>query len=128
MEKKGRIVRATGEEIDAMIRAGKTYSNWEAAERIPQADVERMADEDDGPLPEGWEDTVIIGIPEPAKSVSIRIDAAVLRWFKASGPGYQTRINDVLRAFVRAKERTGTVQNVATPGNRTPRRPTDRRA
>ncbi len=36
----------------------------------------------------------------PAKaSVSLRIDADVLEWFKAQGPGYQTRMNAVLRAF-----------------------------
>ena len=36
----------------------------------------------------------------PAKaSVSLRIDADVLQWFKAQGPGYQTRMNAVLRAF-----------------------------
>jgi uncharacterized protein (DUF4415 family) len=38
--------------------------------------------------------------PVPAKaSVSLRIDADVLEWFKAQGPGYQTRMNAVLRAF-----------------------------
>jgi uncharacterized protein (DUF4415 family) len=38
--------------------------------------------------------------PVPAKtSVSLRVDADVLEWFKAQGPGYQTRINAVLRAF-----------------------------
>jgi uncharacterized protein (DUF4415 family) len=36
----------------------------------------------------------------PAKaSISLRIDADVLEWFKAQGPGYQTRMNAVLRAF-----------------------------
>jgi uncharacterized protein (DUF4415 family) len=29
----------------------------------------------------------------------LRIDAEVLEWFKAQGPGYQTRINAVLRAY-----------------------------
>jgi uncharacterized protein (DUF4415 family) len=38
--------------------------------------------------------------PMPGKaSVSLRIDADVLEWFKAQGPGYQTRMNAVLRAF-----------------------------
>ena len=38
--------------------------------------------------------------PLPSKaSVSLRIDRDVLEWFKAQGPGYQTRINAVLRAF-----------------------------
>ena len=32
-------------------------------------------------------------------SISLRVDADVLEWFKAQGRGYQTRINAVLRAF-----------------------------
>ena len=42
----------------------------------------------------------------PAKSrssrkvlICLRIDRDVLEWFKSRGPGYQTRINTVLRAF-----------------------------
>jgi uncharacterized protein (DUF4415 family) len=35
----------------------------------------------------------------PKTSVSLRVDADVLEWFKRQGPGYQTRINAVLRAF-----------------------------
>jgi uncharacterized protein (DUF4415 family) len=38
--------------------------------------------------------------PVPAKmSISLRVDRDVLEWFKAQGPGYQTRINSVLRAY-----------------------------
>lgn len=32
-------------------------------------------------------------------AISLRMDPEVLAWFKAQGPGYQTRINTVLRAF-----------------------------
>jgi len=35
----------------------------------------------------------------PKTSISLRVDADVLEWFKGQGPGYQTRINTVLRAF-----------------------------
>ena len=38
----------------------------------------------------------------PKESVSLRLDADVLAWFRASGAGYQTRINAVLRAFKEA--------------------------
>ncbi|MGQ0836177.1 MAG: BrnA antitoxin family protein [Gammaproteobacteria bacterium] len=38
----------------------------------------------------------------PKASVSLRVDADVLEWFKAQGPGYQTRMNAVLRAFKEA--------------------------
>lgn len=38
--------------------------------------------------------------PKPPKaSVSLRLDADVLKWFKSQGRGYQTRMNAVLRAF-----------------------------
>jgi len=35
----------------------------------------------------------------PKTSISLRVDQEVLDWFKAQGPGYQTRMNAVLRAF-----------------------------
>ena len=35
----------------------------------------------------------------PKTSISLRVDRDVLDWFKAQGPGYQTRMNAVLRAF-----------------------------
>jgi uncharacterized protein (DUF4415 family) len=38
----------------------------------------------------------------PKASISLRVDADVLEWLKAQGPGYQTRINAILRAFKEA--------------------------
>ncbi|WP_291220257.1 BrnA antitoxin family protein [Dokdonella sp.] len=35
----------------------------------------------------------------PKSAISLRVDQDVLEWFKTQGPGYQTRINAVLRAF-----------------------------
>ena len=32
-------------------------------------------------------------------AISLRLDAEVLDWFKAQGPGYQTRINSILKAY-----------------------------
>jgi len=41
--------------------------------------------------------------PVPAKkSIALRVDADVVEWFKSQGPGYQTRMNAVLRAFKKA--------------------------
>jgi uncharacterized protein (DUF4415 family) len=104
MAKRGRIVRATAEEIRAMLERGEDRTDWARVKAMSQEEVERLADEEDGPLPEGWESTIVLSIPEPKKGVHIRLDQAVLRWFKAQGPGYQTRINAVLRAFVEAKQ------------------------
>ena len=35
----------------------------------------------------------------PKASISLRLDVDILGWLKAQGPGYQTRINAILRAF-----------------------------
>ena len=35
--------------------------------------------------------------------LTLRVDADVLAWFRASGSGYQTRINTLLREYVRAR-------------------------
>ena len=42
--------------------------------------------------------------PTAAKQiVTIRLDVDMLDWFKAAGPGYQTRINQVLREHMDAQ-------------------------
>ena len=35
--------------------------------------------------------------------VTIRLDVDMLKWFKAAGPGYQTRINQILREHMEAQ-------------------------
>lgn len=35
--------------------------------------------------------------------VTIRLDVDMLEWFKSEGPGYQTRINQVLRDHMNAE-------------------------
>jgi uncharacterized protein (DUF4415 family) len=110
MAKRERIVRYTAEEIDAMLARGESRTDWARVDAMRQDEVERLADEEDGPLPEGWEKTVINGLPPgimglpPGKdAVKLRIDRDVLGWFRESGRGYQTRMNNVLRAFMEAR-------------------------
>ena len=39
--------------------------------------------------------------PVPPKQLfSVRIDADVLAWFRSLGPGYQSRMNALLRAYM----------------------------
>ena len=37
--------------------------------------------------------------------VTLRIDQDVLEWFREQGPGYQTKINSLLRAYMQAHDR-----------------------
>jgi uncharacterized protein (DUF4415 family) len=44
--------------------------------------------------------------PLPRKEqLTLRLDSDVLRWYKEQGPGYQTRINALLRAYMEEHRR-----------------------
>ena len=81
-----------------MRRRGEGRTDWEMSHE--EAMRRRRADLAEAPLPyDSWEDTVIIELPEPKEQVTLRLDRDVLRWFRAHGRGYQTRINAVLRSY-----------------------------
>ena len=48
------------------------------------------------------------GLPSTSRKIqlTLRLDAEVLDWFKAQGPGYQTRINALLCAYREAHRKT----------------------
>ncbi len=41
-------------------------------------------------------------MPKAKEQISIKVDREVLAYFRKDGPGYQTRINAVLKSFVEA--------------------------
>ena len=42
------------------------------------------------------------------RRISLRVDVEVVDWFKSKGPGYQTRMNGILRrVMLEGKTRTG---------------------
>ena len=50
-----------------------------------------------------WATDLVFDVREPKLAVSLRLDADVLRFFRGFGAGYQTRINEVLKAFMHAR-------------------------
>jgi uncharacterized protein (DUF4415 family) len=68
----------------------------------------RDEDIDTSEIPEttDWSKAVVGKFYRPLKEVvTIRLDADVLAWLRSQGPGYQTRINSVLRSCM--TQRTG---------------------
>jgi uncharacterized protein (DUF4415 family) len=65
--------------------------------------IESRADGDDVQGEPDWSQT-IMGIPPPKDHINIRIDHDVLQWFRSNGRGYQTLMNNVLRAFVQMRQ------------------------
>jgi uncharacterized protein (DUF4415 family) len=41
---------------------------------------------------------------DPKQQITLRLDAAVLRWFQQSGPGYQSRIGAALKSHMTRKK------------------------
>lgn len=97
------IVRFSADEIRKKAAAGEGSSDWSRADKLSDADVEAgMRDDPD------WSDSIDIDwseanivYPTPKSAISIRLDQDVIDFFKGTGKGYQTRINAVLRHFMR---------------------------
>jgi uncharacterized protein (DUF4415 family) len=107
MAKKEHIVSYTAKELKTKRAKGESLTDWSKVRAMSQKEVDRLADQDDGELPEGWEKTVMIGLPPGKEAIKLRVDKDVLGWFKGTGKGYQTRMNNVLRAFVSSRLNTG---------------------
>jgi uncharacterized protein (DUF4415 family) len=105
MPKKSDTVRYTAKQIKARIERGEDRTNWRKANAVTgkklQASIE--ADADDVRGEPDWT-KAIMGVPAPKDHINIRIDHDVLEWFRASGRGYQTLMNNVLRAFVQSRQ------------------------
>ena len=58
--------------------------------------------------PPGWADFTE---PAPAakRPISLRLDQDVVEFFRDGGPGWQTRMNSVLRHFMTTKKGNGSV-------------------
>jgi len=100
-QKKERIVRYTTEELQAMQKDGSVRIDWEKVRTAPMPDG---SDPDDAMDSDDWV-IVDIDLPRPKQQTTVRLDADVLDWFKAQGPGYQTRINAVLRSYYEQKKK-----------------------
>ena len=81
---------------EALARKGQT--DWAKVAAATDDDSDPTDDEFD------WDNPVNFS-PPTKQAVSIRLDDDVLQFFRASGKGYQTRINAVLRSYVAAKLR-----------------------
>jgi uncharacterized protein (DUF4415 family) len=98
------------------MRSIKTNSNpakgrtdWKRLDRLTDADVERMAatDSDNPATTEKDWTQAVIGLPPLKTPVNAKFDIDVVNWFKAQGRGYQTRMNAVLRQYMRAHDDKG---------------------
>ncbi len=63
-------------------------------DQIDYSDIPKLDDD-------FWENAKIVA-PPGKERITFRVDREVLEFFRKDGPGYQTRMNAVLRSFVEA--------------------------
>lgn len=104
--KKNHIVVRTADSLEE----GET--DWDRIDQLTDEEIEQAVQEDPDAvlLDEDWFERAELIMPSSGKEkISIRLDEDVIEWFKEQGPGYQTRMNLVLRAYMvgrRRKEET----------------------
>jgi uncharacterized protein (DUF4415 family) len=95
--------RYTNNELTAMRRRGKDRTDWQKVDSTTNEELEKLiaADEEERDLVPDWANAFVV-LPEPKGHINLRVDQDVLRFFRTQGPGYQTRMNAVLRSYMLA--------------------------
>jgi uncharacterized protein (DUF4415 family) len=73
--------KITEAEIDAAVAADPDWAEFETVD---------------------WSQAEVV-VPPRKQAISIRLDQDLIDYFKAQGPGYQRRINAVLRSYVKQR-------------------------
>ena len=87
-------------------RTGQT--DWDRIKGMSDAEIEGNVAADDSAAPlasTDWMAKAEWVIPDK-KPISIRLDTDILEFFQQGGKNYQTRINNVLRAYVDAHKKS----------------------
>ena len=94
------ITRVTRDE--ARLLKGET--DWARLDAMTDADIAKAVADDPNlpPLGVDWDKANLV-IPPGKDIVTLRLDRDILKWLRAQGKGYQTLINQVLRAFYNAQ-------------------------
>lgn len=107
MMKDDNTKRYSAEELRARRARGESRTDWARVDALSEAELDAAiaADPDWRDIPRDWWKDAVPVAPGAKKLLSLRLDPDVIDWFRAQGPGYQTRMNAVLRAYMRAASR-----------------------
>ena len=81
----------------------KHGTDWDRLRAMSDAEIHAAIETDPDVHPtdeEFWKDAKVV-LPRRKEVVTMRLDADVLEWFRRQ-PGYQTRINAILRTYMKA--------------------------
>jgi len=82
-------------------RPSRGRANLSKLRRVSEAEIRRTSPPELTNLPADFWDEAEGVAPIAKQAISLRLDEDVLEWFRRSGPRYQTRMNAVLRMYVK---------------------------
>lgn len=100
------IRRYTVAEIEAMIARGEDGTDWARVNAMTDEELEASLAGD--PDWVGWEvdwSKAVLVVPRVKRAISIRLDSDIIDFFKQEGPGYQSRMNEVLRYYMENRKK-----------------------
>jgi len=105
--KKNNIVTTSLDEALERIARGESRTDWARVDAMTDEEIEaQMRDDPDWKdlIDIDWSNATIV-YPVVKQALSIRLDKEVVDFFKATGKGYQTRMNAVLRHYMQEKQK-----------------------
>ena len=96
---KGKITQTTS----GALSKGKT--DFKRLRQMSDADIDYS---DIPKLDKSFWKSAKLTMPRPKDRLTIRVDHDVVEWLKKKGSGYQTRINAILRSYMKAQSEEGT--------------------
>jgi uncharacterized protein (DUF4415 family) len=120
---KENITRVTRDEA----RLLKDETDYARLDAMTDDDIARAVASDPtmAPLDIDWSKASIV-IPPGKDIITLRLDRDLLKWLRAQGKGYQTLINQVLRAWYDAQPKPPAAEKAAAkkrPANKAAKRP-----
>ena len=115
---KENITRVTRDEA----RLLKDETDYARLDAMTDDDIARAVASDPtmAPLDIDWDKASIV-IPPGKDIITLRLDRDVLEWLRAQGKGYQTLINQVLRAFYDAQIKRARREKIAVTSQKAAR-------
>jgi uncharacterized protein (DUF4415 family) len=98
-------LKSNGSKLKRSKSKRRSGTDWSRLRRMSSASIRKgiAADPDARATDAKFWKTAKVVLPTPKQTVTMRLDADLLRWFRRE-PGYQTRINAILRSYMQAHE------------------------
>ena len=84
---------------------GRGRADLDRLRRMSDSEVRDSSPPELSGLPSDFWDSAELVEPVRKRAISLRVDEDVLDWFRQHGPRYQSRMNAVLRSYMKSRPR-----------------------